>query len=147
MENLYTRGSVSTFRITGVMKDMPPRSSIQADVILDFSVIEPSFRYNMGNAVQTFIQLTDGANIQKVEEQLLQIEYRESDYIREQKEILQLQPLREMYLHSDHIQDFDLSFTQGSGIFNWILFGILLLILSLAFCNYQIGRASCRERV
>lgn len=99
------------------------RSSIQADVILDFSVIEPSFRYNMGNAVQTFIQLTDGANIQKVEEQLLQIEYRESDYIREQKEILQLQPLREMYLHSDHIQDFDLSFTQGSGIFNWILFG------------------------
>ena len=99
------------------MKDMPPRSSIQADVILDFSVIEPSFRYNMGNAVQTFIQLTDGANIQKVEEQLLQIEYRESDYIREQKEILQLQPLREMYLHSDHIQDFDLSFTQGSGIF------------------------------
>ena len=138
LENLYTRGSVSTFRITGVMKDMPPRSSIQADVILDFTVIEPSFRYNMGNAVQTFIQLTDGANIQKVEEQLLQIEYRESDYIREQKEILQLQPLREMYLHSDHIQDFDLSFTQGSGIFNWILFGILLLILSLAFCNYLI---------
>ncbi len=50
-----------------------------------FSVIEHSFRYNMGNAVQTFIQLTDGADVQKVEEQLLQIEYRESDYIREQR--------------------------------------------------------------
>ncbi|MFR7811465.1 MAG: ABC transporter permease [Butyricimonas faecihominis] len=137
LENLYTSGSISTFRIAGVMKDMPPRSSIQADVILDFSVIEHSFRYNMGNAVQTFIQLTDGADVQKVEEQLLQIEYRESDYIREQKELLQLQPLRKMYLHSDHIQDFDLSFAQGSGTFNWILFGILLLILSLAFCNYS----------
>lgn len=36
LENLYMSGSVSTFRIAGIMKDMPPRSSIQADVILDF---------------------------------------------------------------------------------------------------------------
>ena len=146
LENLYTSGSVSTFRIAGIMKDMPPRSSIQADVILDFSVIEHLFRYNMGNAVQTFIQLTDGADVQKIEEQLLQIEYRESDYIREQKEVLQLQPLREMYLHSDHIQDFDLSFAQGSGTFTWILFGILLLILSLAFCNYLIIKLALADK-
>lgn len=138
LENLYTRGSVSTFRIAGIMKDMPPRSSIQADVILDFSVIEHSFRYHTGNSVQTFIQLTDGADIHHVEEQLRRIEYRESDYIRERQEILQLQPLREMYLHSDHIQTYDLSFAQGSETFNRMLFGILLLILSLAFCNYLI---------
>ena len=59
---------------------------------------------------------------------------------------MQLQPLREMYLHSDHIQDFDLSFAQGSGTFNWILFGILLLILSLAFCNYLIIKLALTDK-
>ena len=138
LENLYTSGKESSFYIAGIMKDFPVRSSIQADVILDFSVIEEMFRYSAGNTIRTFLLLTDHADIHKTEEQLQEIEYREAEYVRERGKEFRLQPLREMYLHSDHIQNYDIPFAQGSGTFNLILSGIVLLILILAFCNYLI---------
>ena len=138
LENLYTSGKESSFYIAGIMKDFPVRSSIQADVILDFAVIEEMFRYSAGNTIRTFLLLTDHADIHKTEEQLQEIEYREAEYVRERRKEFRLQPLREMYLHSNHIQDYDIPFAQGSGTFNLILSGIVLLILILAFCNYLI---------
>lgn len=137
-ENLFGSNPDIPFHVIGVMKDIPSRSSIQADIILDFSVIEPLFRYNVGNAMRTFLLLSEHPNLSETEKQLLQIEYREMEDLKAEGETIRLQPLAEMYLHSDHIQDYDIPFLQGSDTFNLILSGISLLILLLAFSNYLI---------
>lgn len=66
-ENLFGSNPDIPFHVIGVMKDIPSRSSIQADIILDFSVIEPLFRYNVGNAMRTFLLLSEHPNLSETE--------------------------------------------------------------------------------
>ncbi|CCZ07951.1 ABC transporter permease [uncultured Culturomica sp.] len=124
------------YQVVAVMKDMPDRSSIQADILLDFRQIEELYLYGAGNALTTLLELEPQADITVIENEIPVMEGRYSEYEKEQKKIVRLQPLRDIYLSSGHIRDYEDVFSYGSFRFDYVLGGIALLILILASCNY-----------
>lgn len=124
------------YQVVAVMKDMPDRSSIQADILLDFRQIEELYLYGAGNALTTLLELEPQADITAIENEIPVMEGRYSEYEKEQKKIVRLQPLRDIYLYSGHIRDYEDVFSYGSFRFDYVLGGIALLILILASCNY-----------
>lgn len=125
-------------RVTAVMEKIPAWSSIQADIILDFSVTRESYEYGGGNVLCTFLQLDSNADIARIEKAIPPMEARLSEYHEEMEQTVRLQSLREMYLHSGHIRDYEAPFKTSSAGFNTILGGITLLVLLLASANYMI---------
>ncbi|MCR9013256.1 ABC transporter permease [Gabonibacter chumensis] len=125
------------YHIAGIMKNIPDRSSIQADFILDFSVIEWTYRYAQGNSCNTFLQIDKNVSVSDIEKAIPDLEFRLSgDPEYYSNRITRLQPLKELHLHSGHIREFEPAFILGSPQFNLTLSGITLLILFLAACNY-----------
>lgn len=124
------------YRITGIVKDFPVRSSLQADILLDFKRTEEMYLYGGGNALTTLLQLEPRADAVEVAEAIAPMEGRYSDYEKQLNKKVVLQPLREVYLHSDHIRDYENVFRYGSLRFNYVLCGVAFLILLLASCNY-----------
>lgn len=124
------------YRVTAVMKDMPARSSLKADLLLDFRQIEESYVYGGGNALTTLLQLEPMVDAAEVAAAIPGMEARYSDYEKQLNKTVVLQPLNDIYLHSEHIRDYEDVFRYGSLRFNYILSGVALLILLLASCNY-----------
>lgn len=124
------------YQVVALMKDIPDRSSVQADILLDFRQIEESYLYGAGNALTTLLKLEPQADIAAIENEIPVMEGRYSEYEKEQKKTVRLQPLRDIYLNSGHIRDYEDIFSYGSSRFDYVLGGIALLILILASCNY-----------
>ncbi len=124
------------YQVVALMKDFPARSSLQADILLDFRQIESTYVYGAGNALTALLELEPQADVSAVEKEIPVMEGRYSEYEKKRKKVVRLQPLREMYLKSGHIRDYEDVFRYGSSRFNYILGGIALLILFLASCNY-----------
>lgn len=123
-------------RIVAVMKDMPARSSLKADVLLDLGQVESMYRYSAGNALTTLLELSPRANVAEIAKAIPGMEGRYSDYEKQLDKTVVLQPLSDIYLHSGHIRDYEDVFCYGSSRFNYILCCVALLILLLSSCNY-----------
>lgn len=124
------------YHVAAVMKNMPVRSSLQADVLLDFKQVERMYGYGDGNAMTTLLQLDPRADVTQVAQAIPLLEGRYSDYEKQLNKTVVLQPFYDVYLHSEHIRDYEDVFRYGSRRFNYILCGVALLILLLACCNY-----------
>lgn len=116
------------YRVVAVMKDMPARSSLKADILLDLEQVEREYRYNAGNALTTLLELDTRADVAEVAAAIPEMEGRYSDYEKQLDKTVVLQPLREVYLHSGHIRDYEDVFCYGSSRFNYILCGVALLL-------------------
>lgn len=124
------------YHVAAVMKDMPTRSSLQTDLLLDFKQVEWMYGYGVGNALTTLLQLDEHADAVAVGKAISEMEGRYSDYEKQLNKTVVLQSFRNVYLHSEHLRDYEEVFRYGSRRFNYILSGVAFLILLLASCNY-----------
>lgn len=128
------------YRVVAVMKDFPARSSLFADLLLDFGQVENAYSYGAGNALTVLLQLEPGADPIAIEKAIPEMEGRYSEEERQMNKTVRLQPLTDIYLHSAHIRDYEDVFRYGALRFNWILGGIAWLVLLLAAANYLMIR-------
>lgn len=132
------------FRIIAVMKDMPANSTLQADVIADFSFLEKTVFQRWGaHGVFTFFELDKQADKRAIEIAMPRIIEKNYHWIKASEHVMKLQPLRDIYFNSEEILE---GIPHGSKRFNWILCGITFLILILAVCNYGMIKLACLSR-
>lgn len=106
-------------------------SSLKADFILPYKNGNRSPWNSWGP--EAFFLISENTDIATVEKSMKDIVSQHSPYFSELK--IQLQPFQDMYLGSAHVSD---SYRHGSVLWNNILYGIGILILSIAFSNYLI---------
>lgn len=132
------------FRIVAVMKDIPANSTLQADVIADFSFLEKTVFQTWGmHGVLTFFELDKQADKRAIEIAMPQVIEKNYHWIRASEHVMKLQPLGDVYFNSEEILEM---IPHGSKRFNWILCGITFLILILAACNYGMIKLACLSR-
>lgn len=150
-------GTVLTFndfqkiplKLTGVIKNFPSNSHLQADVLLPFKYLEKYDNWNTAkwnsNNYHTYIQLQPEVNIQHFQQKLNS--YLEK-YDTGGETTLQLQPLSAIYLQSKF--DFQTDWGKRSDILYVYLFTavgfIILLIAIFNFINLSTARATQRGK-
>lgn len=122
------------FRIVAVMEDFPVASTLQADIVADFSNMEKK-QYNSWGmyGINTYFQLGGNAALEPIEKGIPRIVENNYHWIKASEFVVKLQPIEDIYFGSAHIQE---DIPHGSKRLNSILCGITLLILILASCNY-----------
>ncbi|MEO6637473.1 MAG: ABC transporter permease [Ginsengibacter sp.] len=132
---LFTLNNEATFKLAGVVKDLPQNSSIQFDVLLPlaylFGMDESSNKWNSNN-FHTYVQLKKETNIaafkSKIENQL-------HKYDPDTKDLLQLQSFSKQYLYSTF--DFHTDWGKRSDIkYVQIFAGVGILLLLIACVNF-----------
>ena len=130
------------FQVTGVIEDAPRDSHLSYDLLVSWSTTVPGvgpFGYSFMNnwlaqTLFTYLILeegTDAGHLMKKSEDMMQRHFPE----RADQYFLQLQPLSEVYLFSDHITHIR-SQKKGSIRFVYILAISALMILVIATVNY-----------
>jgi ABC-type antimicrobial peptide transport system permease subunit len=147
---MLTADNGLTFHVTGIMKDFPHNSSLQADFLVRFDVQQRTYPGNgdwteieedWGNYFYiTYLKLNPNSNITSVTEKMNQkLDQREGDRSSE----FRLQPLSEMHLYA-------LNGEIADNMKNvYILTTVAALILGIACINYinlVTARASKRGR-
>ena len=130
-------------QVVAVVKDFPANSTIQANIIVDCRQGSPYFDEYRGNhSVYTYFQITPTADIEGIEKKLSGIAYNDPEDI--ELFSYKLQPLKDIYFHSDHINQDEL--LRGSLSLTYLLWGITLLILLLAGGNFLLIRIAQQNR-
>lgn len=132
------------FKVVGIMEDFPSSSTLQADVVADFSEHEKNIYTSWGAlGVYTFFLLEDKADVASIEEGIPQIVEKNYSWIKASEKIVELQPLEDIYLGSSHILE---KLPHGSARLNVILSVITVLILILAAGNFLMIKTACLNR-
>lgn len=122
------------FHVVGIVRDFPAASTLQADVIADFSYAERTRFDSWGmHGVYTYFQLEPGADVSQIEAGIPRIVEKNYSWIKASERKAALQPLQDIYFYSGHVRE---DMPHGSKRWNVLLCGITLLILILASCNY-----------
>ena len=134
-----------SFRITGVMKDIPQNSSVHADVLVRFDVMQRTFQGNgawkqieedWGSySYETYFKLAVGSDSETIAEKM-------AEKVNTSHIGYRLQPLREIHLYNFA--------GEPEGVKNVYLFSVIaILILAIACINHVnlvTARASKRSR-
>lgn len=136
------------YRITGVLRDLPRNSHLQADLFFSFSTIikngwvSADFDFSQSGFI-TYVQLFDGARPEAVEQKMDAFNNRYfTEYAKaSRKEKFFLQPLNRVNLYSDF--EFEYAHT-GNATVVWGLLLSACLILAMGCINY-INLATARS--
>ncbi|SDG91750.1 ABC transporter permease [Chitinophaga filiformis] len=136
-----------TLTLTGIAKDPPTNSHIQFNALLSFSYDELKPERNRwdNNDYHTYIQLGKDADVAGISEQLYKYLNR---FMPESKDALSLQPLYDIYLHSDFAFQTDWSKTSNIVYINiFSVVGLIVLLIAIFnFINLSTARAIQRAR-
>ncbi|MDB5089606.1 MAG: putative transport system permease protein, partial [Mucilaginibacter sp.] len=147
-----TLNDTSTYKITGVIKDLPAQSHFNYDFFLSFSTLPESRVQGWGySGVHNYVLLKPGSDIKKLETQIAAIEIKHSfspaawtsngNYLR-----MILKPLLDIHLKDD--SQYSLS-KNGSMEYVYIFSVIAIFILLIAcvnFMNLSTARSSNRAK-
>lgn len=120
------------YRIVAVMEDFPAFSSLQADYVMDLSSKEDLDAWG-GHGFYTYFKLNKDIDPASIEKGIPEMIERNYEYIAVGEQQFKLQPLKEVYLKSEHIAE---DLPHGSRRLNVILAGVAILILFLTAGNY-----------
>lgn len=128
------------FTVTGVFKDFPPNSHLQADMLASYVTLtawmeDYADSFTFSEEVYAYVLLKRGADPEKVNQRLPEFSqrYYQGDKRTGTAEVFTLQPLTAIHL-SSRLQ-FELG-PNGSALATWGMAGIGLLILLIATANY-----------
>ena len=134
-----------SFRVTGVMKDIPGNSTVRADVIVRFDVMQRTFRGNFNWKLieedwgsymyATYFKLAAGSNPETIAEKI-------NKKMNSPNVNFRLQPVRAMHLYNFA--------GEPEGIKNVYLFSVIAILILVIACinhvNLVTARASKRSR-
>ncbi|MFD2571021.1 ABC transporter permease [Spirosoma soli] len=137
------------YKVTGILKNIPPNSHLQFDILLSFKNIELfdkwGYQWNSNN-YHTYVQLREGTVASAFNEKIKKHIQR---YKPSAETTLCLQPLTDIYLRSKFAFNTD-NWGKRSDIFYVKLFGavglIVLLIACINFINLSTARSMRRAR-
>ena len=137
-------------QVTGVFKRVPANTQLRSDFVVSYSTLE-----KIGEDTQswtelfqdyTYVLLREGADPAEVEQKLPSLLTQHLGEDKAKNYILQLQPLGQIYLHSDLSYELPPS---GDPVYMYV-FGcvafLMLLIASINFVNISTARVSHRIR-
>ncbi len=140
------------YRVSGIMKDFPANSHLQAGIIASFtSMIRPGFNWveRDGVSFPTYLLMREGSSYDDFEGKILEVA---DDYTNEIFRPMGfsiehgLQPLHRIYLHSR----FSMAMEETGDIRNVVVFSLLtvfvLLIAVFNFVNLMTAQAEKRAR-
>ncbi|MCL2650984.1 MAG: ABC transporter permease [Candidatus Azobacteroides sp.] len=134
------------FVVSGIMKDMPRNSSLQADFIFPFYGWRIQNEWGNNDAYVTFLLLKEGVNAEAMAEPLTQLAYRNSEPIKNFGMTFTLQSLNDMHFSSDIAFD---QFTKGSKslVMTFVLTALIILIIScINFTNLFVSTSFIRAK-
>ena len=131
----FVLNNETTFKLAGIMKDLPENSSIQFDILLPLSYLfnsdKSSNNWNSNN-YHTYLQLKPNTDVPAFEKK---IEKRLHTYGSDSHDLMQLQSLKDQYLYSAF--DFKTDWGKRSNIkYIKIFSGVGLLLLIIACVNF-----------
>jgi putative ABC transport system permease protein len=146
-------GSITSYRITGVIKDIPQASHFRFDFIISMASFDLSRNENFAvmQPFHTYLLLKPGANPNNVEARFPDFVRRHLDFIDALDKSgdfihLNLTPLTEIHLHSNRSDELEVN---GSITYARIFLAIgifILLIASFNFMNLSTARSADRAR-
>ncbi len=122
-------------RIMALIKDLPVNSSIQSDIFIDSRTISKNMLYWGYLSSNSYLQLASTADIPVIERMIPEMIEKYYSYLKADEYRCQLQPLPDIYFHSNHLSSGII--LQGQISLSLLLYGIILLILFLALGNYM----------
>lgn len=143
-----------SFKVTGLMKDVPENSHLQFDVLVSMATQledNPEFNNRWGsNFLITYFELQDGADIEQLETQFAEILPEKSGWAEMNDMIITyLQPLSDVHLGSTDTQHDYQNHRKFNGAYLDIfsLVGIFVLVIAgVNFMNLSTARASKRAK-
>ena len=143
-------------KVTGVFKELPSNTHLKFDVLFSYNTLYPRGdwavqRYRLGwrrKDMYTFVQLKPGTDAKKTEAKLPAIVAKYKPELKEttQKQVLHLQPLKDIHLNSDLTEEPE---TNGNArtVFFLGLIGVFVLIIAwINYVNLSTARALERAR-
>ncbi len=138
--NVENGWGVQTCKVTGVFKDLPMNTHFDFDVLVSLKTLHRasdggSDRSFGWNAFPTYLKLSEGTDYKALEAKFPEFAQRRYTNIIERgvKPVLLLQPLQDIYLHSN--LRFEVG-PMGNNRVVKILTGISIFIIVLAYFNY-----------
>ena len=137
--------NAEVFQVTGIMKDMPKNSYIEADFLIPFSYMKKSRYYSddwSSNSIETYVLLTKGTDPALVNSKLTKV-VREHDP--EGTTDFVLFPFLKIHLHSY----WGFGHSPGAIVNIWIFSSVALLVLIIAcinFMNLSTARSAARAK-
>ncbi len=138
------------FQITGVFKKIPANTQLRTDFVISYSTLE---KIGMDTKSwtelfqdYTYVLLREGANPIEIEEKIPPLLRQNLDEDKAKNYILQLQPLKRIYLHSNLSYELPPS---GDPVYLYVFGCVAFLILLIAcvnFINLSTARVSHRLR-
>ena len=130
------RDGLDEFKVTGVMKNIPPTSHIQFDMLISISTSEEASTIVWGNIyTYTYLMLDKNSDAKALESKFGDFQKKHfskfSDYF-----VMYLQPLRNIHLHSSNIE-YDFNWKKTDITYVYIFSAIAFLILLIACINFM----------
>jgi len=145
-----------TVKVTAVFKDLPPNTHMKFDVLFSYKTLFVRGNWAPGRYDQswrradmyTFVQLQPGTDPRVIEAKLpgLVDKYKPQLAQAHEKEVLFLQPLKDIHLHSDLAEEPE---TNGNAqiVFFISLIGIFVLVIAwINYINLSTARAVSRAK-
>ncbi len=143
-------------RVTGIFKDLPPNTHLKFDVLFSYKTLygrneRAPARYGESwgrKDMYTFVKLQPGADIAALEAKFPGIVDKYSPNLRDQnrKDVLALQPLKDIHLTSDLAEEPETNGDAGI-VFFLGLIGIFVLVIAwINYINLSTARAIERAR-
>ncbi|MFC0514992.1 ABC transporter permease [Mucilaginibacter angelicae] len=147
-----TINDTSTYKITGVIKDLPSQSHFRYDFFLSFSSIPESHQHGWGfSGVHNYLLLKPGANVRKLEAELTKVDEKNSfnpsvwtsngNYLK-----IELKPVTDIHLRSLSLYELD----KGGSMQYVYIFSVIsvfiLLIACVNFMNLSTARSANRAK-
>jgi putative ABC transport system permease protein len=133
------------FEVTGIMKNFPANSHLQIDIIFSeptWPTIFPWYQKYMAsdwesNTFLTYVKLKPGADKKAVEEKLSTMVKANYPATKQFKSSFSLQPMADIHLFSDNIQDSGRNANGISPFYLYMFAAVGILILLIACLNYM----------
>ena len=130
-------------QVVAVVKDFPANSTIQTNIMVDCRQGAPYFDEYRGNhSLHTYFHILPTADLRTIENKLPAIASNMPDDVNHYSH--KLQPLKDIYFHSDHLREDEL--LRGSKSLTYLLWSITILILLLAAGNFLLIRIAQQDR-
>lgn len=143
-------------KVTGVFKEIPVNSHLKFDILFSYKTLHARGDWALGRYEQnwrrqdmyTFVQLKPGVSAKEIEAKLPSLVEKYKPELKQNhlSEILKLQPLKDIHLHSDLAEEFEAN-GDANIVFFISLIGLFVLVIAwINYINLATARAISRAK-